>query len=64
MSVRIVGKDTASKPCGQYRWWRCYKLVTVLMMAELANRTTAHMTQYFGFHFFFIGNANCLVTVG
>ena len=29
-SVRIVRKDTASKPCGHSRWSRYYKLVGVV----------------------------------
>ena len=28
LSVRIVRKDTASKPCSHCRWSRCYKLVS------------------------------------
>ena len=32
MSVRVVRKDTASKPCDYSRWSRCYKLVSGLMM--------------------------------
>ena len=44
-SVRIVRKDTASKPCSHYRWWRCYKLVSVLMSVDLGWPVAPHLTS-------------------
>ena len=44
-SVRIVGKDTASKPCGHSRWSRSYKLVSDLMRPDFwaAASTTTYL---------------------
>ena len=43
MSVRIGRKDTASKLLCHSRWWRCYKLVLVLMMADLGGRAASYL---------------------
>ena len=44
-SVRIVRKDIASKQCSHYRWWRCYKLVSVLMSVDLGWPPAPHLTS-------------------
>ena len=44
-SVRIVRKDTASKPCSLFRCGRCYKRVSVLMMPVLGWPPAPHLTS-------------------
>ena len=43
--MRVVRKDTASKPCSHYRWQRWYKFVSVLMSVDLRWPPAKHLTS-------------------